>query len=78
VAGFLESDIDLQVIDPILDVESILIVVIFMIAILIFLGMLIAIFMAFRSKNQAGKETRLVDERLLDQKAKISLPAILH
>jgi hypothetical protein len=40
VAGFLESDIDLQVIDPILDVESILIVVIFMIAMLVFLVML--------------------------------------
>jgi streptogramin lyase len=65
-------------IEPTPTAEGIFIAVIFIVAMLIFLGMLIAIFMAFRSKNQAGKETRLIDERLLDQRAKISLPAILH
>jgi hypothetical protein len=64
--------------DQIANTESTFIVVNFMIAMLIFLGMLIAIFMAFRSKNQVGKETMPVDERILDQRDKISLPAILH
>ncbi|HSL45419.1 MAG TPA: two-component regulator propeller domain-containing protein [Anaerolineales bacterium] len=65
-------------IDQIVSTESTFIVAIFIMAILIFLLMLIAIFMAFRSKNQVGKETRPVDERILDQRDKISLPAILH
>jgi len=58
--------------------ESIFIVVIFIIAMLIFLGMLIAIFITFRSENRAGKETMPEEERRLDHRAKIIVSAIFH
>ena len=60
------------------DVESIFIVITFIIAMLVFLVMLIVIFIAFRSENHAGKKSRPEDERKPDQKAKIKVPAVFH
>ena len=62
----------------ILNAESIFIVVVLTIAMLVFLVMLIAIFITFRSENLDGKETRLEDGRKPAQSSKIKLPAIFH
>ncbi|HSL28576.1 MAG TPA: hypothetical protein VK900_05200 [Anaerolineales bacterium] len=62
----------------ILNIESIFIVVIFVIAMLIFLGMLIAVFMTFRSTNRAGTESKPKDEPIAQPRSIKKVPSVLH
>ena len=62
----------------ILNIGSIFIVVIFVIAMLIFLVMLIAIFITFRSKNRAGTESKPKDEPIAQPRNIKKVPSIFH